>query len=94
MRVKGKTHPVSIYEVVGRRSDPIAETKQQVIELYEQGREYYLKRELALALDKFEAVLAIDSNEQAALLHQQRCHHWLNTPLPNNWDGIETLTEK
>jgi adenylate cyclase len=94
VRVKGRTQPVSVYEIVGRRSDPIAVTKQQVIELYEQGREYYLKREFALALDKFEAILALNCNEQAALLHQQRCHKWMHSPLPRDWDGIETLTEK
>lgn len=94
VRVKGKTHPVSVYELVGYRSEPIPEQKQRVIELYEQGRECYLKREFALALNKFESVLAIDSCDKAALLHQQRCQHWLSTPLPDNWDGIETLTEK
>lgn len=94
VRVKGKIHPVSIYELVGERSDPIPETKQRVIELYEQGREYYLKREFTQALNKFETVLAIDSDDKAALLHQQRCQHWLSTPLLDDWDGIETLTEK
>jgi adenylate cyclase len=94
VRVKGKNQPVSIYELVGLRSDPIPEKKQRVIELYEQGREYYLKREFALAHAKFEGVLGIDSQDKAALLHQQRCQHWLSRPLPTGWDGIETLTEK
>ena len=94
VRVKGKTHPVSIYELVGQRSEPIPETKQRVIELYEQGREYYLKREFTQALNNFEKVLAIASDDKAALLHQQRCQHWLSTPLLDDWDGIETLTEK
>ncbi|HEY9666512.1 MAG TPA: adenylate/guanylate cyclase domain-containing protein [Coleofasciculaceae cyanobacterium] len=94
VRVKGKIHPVSVYEVVGRRSDPIPETKQKAIELYEQGREYYLKRKMALALEKFDAVLAINKDDKAALLHQLRCQHWLSNALPDSWDGIETLTEK
>jgi adenylate cyclase len=94
VRVKGKTQPVSVYEVVGLRSDPIPETKQRVIELYEQGREYYLKRKFALALDKFEAVLAINHYDKAALLYQQRCHKWIDSSLPKEWDGIEILTEK
>ncbi|MGQ4648679.1 GAF domain-containing protein [Lyngbya aestuarii] len=94
VRVKGKTQPVSLYELVGRRSDPIPATKQRVIELYEQGRQYYLRRDFARALEKFEAVLAIESNDQAALLHQQRSQKWMSTTLPNDWDGIETLTEK
>ncbi len=94
VRVKGKCQPVSVYEVVGRRTDRIPDKKQQVIELYEQGRKYYLNREFAGALAKFEAILAIDSDDKAALLHQQRCHKWIRTPLPVEWDGIETLTEK
>ncbi|HAA28027.1 MAG TPA: adenylate/guanylate cyclase domain-containing protein [Cyanobacteria bacterium UBA8553] len=94
VRVKGKTHPVSIYELVGLRSDPIPEKKQRVIELYEQGRQYYLKREFAQAHAKFDAVLAINRQDKASLLHQQRCQYWLSTTLPDRWDGIETLTEK
>jgi adenylate cyclase len=94
VRVKGKTQPVSIYELVGQRSDPILPLKQQVIALYQKGREYYLKREFALALTQFNQVLTISNHDQAALLHQQRCQHWLNTPLPDSWDGIENLTEK
>ncbi|HEY9599097.1 MAG TPA: adenylate/guanylate cyclase domain-containing protein, partial [Cyanophyceae cyanobacterium] len=94
VRVKGKTQPVSIYEVIGLRSDPISETKQQIIELYEQGRDYYLKRQLKRAMKKFEAVLAINGDDKAALLHQQRCQDWLSRQLPKDWDGIETLTEK
>ncbi|MBW4495968.1 MAG: adenylate/guanylate cyclase domain-containing protein [Oscillatoria princeps RMCB-10] len=94
VRVKGRHQPVSIYELVGLRTDPISETKQRVIELYEQGRKYYLNRQLERALEKFEAVLEIDSHDLAALLHQQRCQNWIRTPLPEGWDGIETLTEK
>ena len=94
VRVKGKNQPVSIYEVVGLRSDPISEHKQRIIQLYEQGREYYLNRKLALALEKFKAVLAIDSYDQAAQLHLQRCQYWLSNQILDGWDGIETLTEK
>lgn len=94
VRVKGRHQPVSIYELVGLRTDPISETKQRVIELYEQGRKYYLNRQLERALEKFEAVLEIDSHDLAALLHLQRCQNWIRTPLPEEWDGIETLTEK
>ncbi|MCU0515467.1 MAG: GAF domain-containing protein [Oscillatoria sp. Prado101] len=94
VRVKGRYQPVSIYELVGLRTDPISETKQRAIELYEEGRKYYLNRQLEPALEKFEEVLSIDSHDYAALLHKQRCLNWIRTPLPDGWDGIETLTEK
>ncbi len=94
VRVKGKNQPVSLCELVGLRSDPIPEIKQQIVELYEQGRAFYLKREFQRALERFEAILAIDSSDKASLLHAQRCLYWLQNPLPAGWDGIETLTEK
>ena len=94
VRVKGKNKPVSLYELVGLRSDPISDQKLQTIELYEAGRKYYLKREFNQALQKFQAVLDINHQDQAARLHQQRCQKWLSQALPKDWDGVETLTEK
>ncbi|MGB7439729.1 MAG: adenylate/guanylate cyclase domain-containing protein [Coleofasciculaceae cyanobacterium] len=94
VRVKGKNKPVSLYELVGLRSDPISDNKLQTMELYETGRKHYLQREFAQGLQKFEAVLAIDHQDQAARLHQQRCQKWISQPLPKDWDGVETLTEK
>lgn len=53
-----------------------------------------MNRQLVKALDKFEAIMAIDNYDKAAILHQQRCQYWLQNTLPKDWDGIETLTEK
>ena len=60
VRVKGKIQPVTIYELIGKRGDRISATKQQIMELYQQGRQLYLGRQFASAWQKFEAVLAID----------------------------------
>lgn len=94
VRVKGKNQPVSLYELVGLRSDRIPEIKQLSIELYEKGRKYYLNRQFSQALATFEAVLALSPEDKAAQLHQLRCQKWLFATLPDSWDGIETLTEK
>lgn len=94
VRVKGKIQPVTIYELLGKRSDRIPAKKQQIVELYQQGRELYLKRQFDRALEKFQAVLALNSQDKAAKLHQQRCQNAIANPLPDDWDGIESLTEK
>ncbi|HEY9296178.1 MAG TPA: adenylate/guanylate cyclase domain-containing protein, partial [Phormidium sp.] len=51
IRVKGKTQPVSIYELVSLTEDmdSIPDWKKQQIELYQKGREYYLQKEFRLA---------------------------------------------
>ncbi|MBE9178851.1 GAF domain-containing protein [Oculatella sp. LEGE 06141] len=97
IRVKGKTKPVGIYELVGLQSEPIPEQKQRTIDLYHQGREYYLNRKFTKALTAFGTLLEdVDHHDKAASLHLKRCQYWLsNPPSDQDWDdGVWTLTEK
>ncbi|MBW4546161.1 MAG: GAF domain-containing protein [Symplocastrum torsivum CPER-KK1] len=92
--VKGKTQPVSIYELIGLSSDAMSDQKQMVIEHYHKGRELYLNRDFAFAIGEFAQVLKFDPNDKPADMHLARCQHWLKTPPPDSWDGAWTLTEK
>lgn len=94
IRVKGKTQPVAIYELLGLRTETISEQKQQVVEHYQLARDMYLKRRFAQAIGQFATVLEIDRHDQAAALHIERCRHWLTNPPPDDWNGSWTLTEK
>jgi adenylate cyclase len=98
IRVKGKTKPVGIYELVGLKSEPISEQKKESIELYHKGREHYLNRKFSRAISEFAIILEeIDSNDKAAALYINRCQHWLQHPPMDDetWqDGVWTLTEK
>lgn len=94
IRVKGKTQPVAIYELLGLRTETISEQKQQVVEHYQIARDLYLKRRFAQAIGQFATVLEIDRHDQAAALHIERCHHWLTNPPPDDWNGSWALTEK
>ncbi|AFY44746.1 adenylate/guanylate cyclase domain-containing protein [Nostoc sp. PCC 7107] len=96
IRVKGRNEPVSIYELVGLRTDPIPSEKLQVIEHYHKGRKYYLKREFTYARAEFAKVLAYDNQDKAAMLHLLRCQHWLQSPPTEfDWDdGVWTFNEK
>jgi adenylate cyclase len=96
IRVKGRNEPVSIYELVGKRNDPIPETKQQLIEHYHKGREYYLQRKFTEAQMEFVKALTADANDKAAMLYLGRCQHWLQSPpTDETWDdGVWTYKEK
>jgi adenylate cyclase len=94
IRVKGKTQPVAIYELLGLRTETIPEQKQQVVEHYQIARDLYLKRRFAQAIGQFATVLEIDRQDQAAALHIERCRHWLTNPPPDDWNGSWALTEK
>ncbi|MBK1990872.1 GAF domain-containing protein [Sphaerospermopsis aphanizomenoides BCCUSP55] len=96
IRVKGRNEPVSIYELIGMRSDPISDTKQELIEHYHKGREYYLQRQFVLAQTEFVKALTADNNDKASMLYLGRCQHWLQSPpTDTNWDdGVWTFNEK
>lgn len=94
IRVKGKNEPVKIYELVGFKDEPISEEKQQMIDLYHEGRELYLNREFPLAIGKFAQVMAIDQGNKAADLHMERCQHFLKNTPADDWDGVWTMTSK
>ena len=94
IRVKGKTQPVAIYELLGLRTEAIPEQKQRVVEHYQIARDLYLERRFAQAIGQFATVLEIDRHDQAAALHIERCRHWLTNPPPDDWNGSWALTEK
>ncbi|HEY9610306.1 MAG TPA: adenylate/guanylate cyclase domain-containing protein [Allocoleopsis sp.] len=94
VRPKGMNQPVTIYEVVGLRSEPISEQKQQAIEAYHKGREYYLNGKFRRATSEFGYILEeLDKNDKAAALHFDRCQQFLQSPPPDDWDGVYTYTE-
>jgi adenylate cyclase len=94
IRVKGKSNPVAVYELLGLRTEPIPDLKQQIIDHYHKGREHYLNRKFALAMGEFGAALEIDNTDKSSALHLERCQYWLQSPPPEDWDGSWTLTEK
>jgi len=97
IRVKGKSNPVSIYELVGLRSEALPDSKLRSIELYRQGRELYLNRRFSSAKATFSQILEeINPLDKAAILHVDRCDYWLSDlASDDNWEeGVWTLTEK
>lgn len=95
IKVKGKTRPVAIYELVGMKDSPIPQEKQRAIELYEKGRAFYLSRNFRKAMNEFATILEeVDSHDKAADLHLDRCQYWLKNPPEDSWDGSWSLKEK
>jgi adenylate cyclase len=87
--VSGKYPPVLIYELVGLKSEPISQQKQDAIAHYAKGREYYLARQFYKALNEFATIVEeIDTNDKAAKLQMERSLHYVNTPPPEDWDGV------
>ncbi len=94
LRVKGKTEPVKVYELVGLTETGIPAKKQQVLDIFNKGFEYYLEQNWELAIKYFTQVQMIDSTDGPAKTYLKRCNQFAQTPPPADWDGVFTMQTK
>ena len=94
IRVKGKTKPVAIYQLVGLRSNELSEVERQRIERYTMGRDAYLNRDFERAATQFRQLLAINKRDKAAAEQLKRCEYFRDNRPADDWDGVWSLTEK
>jgi adenylate cyclase len=94
IRVKGKTEPVKVYELMGRKDVPLPEARLQLIESYTKGLENYFLQHWDQALEFFDQVLKIDPKDTVAKLYLKRCKEFRQNSPGKDWDGVFTLTEK
>lgn len=94
VQVKGKSEPVSVYEVLDGESDSEAELKRMTRSEFESGLDLYYERRFAEASVKFHKVLEKNPEDRAARMYLHRSAHFMVNGVPSNWEGVETLTEK
>ena len=94
IQVKGKSHPVKVYELIEEADTKLPDDSMAVIRAYTEGLKWYREKEWEQALRYFEKVLKIDPNEYPSILHIDRCHHFIKNPPPPDWDGAWIYTTK
>ncbi|MGD2124595.1 MAG: adenylate/guanylate cyclase domain-containing protein [Desulfobacteraceae bacterium] len=92
VRVKGKTLPVSIYQLVGPMNIP--EAQKEAVKHFHQGLELYKQQKWDEAIEVFQSVTAMDKNILAAGLYIQRSLELKINPPPPDWDGVFTMESK
>jgi adenylate cyclase len=93
LRVKGKAIPVRIYELVGPRGGvpaPLVEKSR----LFDEGLHLYRKREFSQATAIFTQILASDPQDIPSSIYVKRCADLAGQHLPDDWDGVYTMTSK
>lgn len=92
--VKGKTRPVSIYEVLDYHTEDSYPALQEAMGLFRNGLQSYRKRSWNAACKLFEEVLALNPRDQVAQLYVDRCRHMAVNPPPDDWDGTFIMESK
>jgi len=92
--VKGKTMPIKVFELLGRKDDSVPAEKISAIEQYLGGLELYRRKQFAEAIKKFNEALAIDPADSPSSLYIERSKVYLDTPPPDDWNGVFVLKTK
>lgn len=94
IRVKGKTQPVAVYELIDSIENGYPGQMEHVIEMYDKARTLYTQQEFGKAISCFGALLEIAPGDKSTLLHIGRCQQLITNPPKKNWDGVWTMTSK
>jgi len=84
---------VRIYELVGPRgqvSPPLVEKTR----LFDEGLHLYRNREFSQATALFTQILSSDPHDMPSSLYIKRCADLAGQQLPDDWDGVYTMTSK
>jgi adenylate cyclase len=98
IRVKGKSQPVTIYELIGRQHETTEygppEDLQKRLEHFRKARELYIQRQWEQAQRAFETILATWDGDGPSRTYWKRCQEYLFDEPPSAWDGVFTMTHK
>jgi adenylate cyclase len=94
IRVKGKTKPVRIYELIGRKTDEIDPVRSSSLEYFLKGLEIYRNRDWIHAYDMFQKALTLSPQDGPSQEFIRRCKIFIENPRPADWDGVFELRDK
>lgn len=95
IRVKGKTRPISCYEVLDHFDvDSEFGDVDRFLGLFEEALGLYRIRRFREAGRVFGEIRQMRPEDGPARIYQERCQVYLNQPPPGDWDGVWIMTEK
>jgi len=92
--VKGKDAAVSLFEVLDAEDPPRRAAKRATLPLLQQAMELYAQREFGAARTLFERIATMDPLDALPALFIERCLRYAGLPPPQDWHGVERLTQK
>ncbi len=84
--VKGKTKPVKVYELLGKRGS-LSEDRQKVVSLYTEALHLHWERRWEEALDRLAIGIGIDPDDGPSHTLHTRITAYRHTPPPDDWQG-------
>jgi len=92
IRVKGKTEPVTIYELLGRRDG--TNELEELATTFAVARAFYQQRRWCEAQTALEKILKSWPDDGPARAYWKRCQAYAFQEPPPEWDGVHVMTHK
>jgi len=94
LRVKGKTQPVKVFELVGTVEKGVNDDTLRLLELFKRGFDEYLQQHWDWAINYFEQALSIRPKDGPCRRYIKRCRFFKENPPGSDWDGVFTMKTK
>ncbi|MBN2424650.1 MAG: adenylate/guanylate cyclase domain-containing protein [Calditrichaceae bacterium] len=94
LRVKGKTEPVQVYELIGTDIYRPDEESLKILEFFQKGYDNYLNRNWEFAVKYFQEALRLRAKDGPSRRYLKRCEYFMQNPPAEDWDGVYTMTTK
>ena len=72
----------------------ITEEKKQVLQFFAEGRRSYKLMDFESAKASFSKALKLDPEDGPSKVYLARCKHYIESPPPEDWDGVFVMTTK
>jgi len=92
--VKGKTEPVSIYEVLDYHNEETFPHLMEVLNYFKHGLAQYRERKWDKAISSFNAALNLNPTDKLSQIYAERCEYLKEHPPNENWNGIWVMMSK
>ena len=92
--VKGKTTPVSVYEILDYHTPESFPNVVEVLGHFKNGIELYREQKFAKAKKSFSQAQRLNPEDKASAIYIDRCDHLSATPPQKNWDGVWIMQNK
>jgi adenylate cyclase len=92
--VKGKTEPVSVYEILDFHTDESFPNMPEAVNQFRGALKYYRAGEFERAAAQFREVLALHPGDKLSQTYLDRCHYLREHPPERMWDGIWRMKSK
>jgi class 3 adenylate cyclase/CheY-like chemotaxis protein len=93
VRVVGISSPLRIYEVTGFREGADANSMERLA-AWERAVDFFEKRQFEQSEGLFEDLAKADAGDSTARIYISRCRAFIANPPPDDWDGVNNLTQK